>query len=199
MKINVSIQKTKINAWRSLRCANYICAQTRHVRRGSHTPITRGNTLLPCVIAKRAIHLSSSNRWVELWLKIIKFLADMLNHANWLRIHWLSRIEREKNICFMWIINNCAYYFELENCDNALTLQRWCLSNTRTPLIPAFDWRIQISTRVLYFVTIHLAKVNTQLLIKRPAYFMKLLYHVHQGLYSPKIVRSVFIVMPWEW
>ena len=40
------------------------------------------NTQLPCVIAERAIHLSSSNGWAEFWPEPIKFLVDMLNYAH---------------------------------------------------------------------------------------------------------------------
>ena len=39
-------------------------------------------TQLPHVTAEHTIHLLSSNRWAELWLKPIKFPVLMLNHAH---------------------------------------------------------------------------------------------------------------------
>ena len=47
------------------------------------------------VIAEPAIHLSSSNGWVEFWPEPMKFLVDMLNHAHWLRI--LNATGEEEN------------------------------------------------------------------------------------------------------
>ena len=55
------------------------------------------NTQLLCVIAERAIHISSHNGWAEFWPEPIKFLVDMLNHTHWL---WMA--YKGHSMCIWW-------------------------------------------------------------------------------------------------
>ena len=82
MKINVSIQETKIIVWRSSRALipfAYRCVTRYAVLTRVKYATTPGNCW-------SRYPSRSSYGWVGFWPEPIKFLLDMLNHAHWLRI-----------------------------------------------------------------------------------------------------------------
>ena len=82
MKINVSIQETKIIAWRSLRAlipfAYRIVMGYAVLMRIKYATTPRN-----CCTRYPS---RSSNGWAEFLAEPMQFLVDMLNHAYWLRI-----------------------------------------------------------------------------------------------------------------
>ena len=77
MKINVSIQETKI----AYRCVTWYAVFTRV----KYTTTPRNyQTLYPS---------RSSKGWEKFWPEPMKILIDMLNHAHWLRISYIEGLH----------------------------------------------------------------------------------------------------------
>ena len=66
MKIQVSIQGTKIILWHFLGCINYICVQHTTQDKVCLCRFTHDIMQLPRIIAKLPIHILSRNGLVEL-------------------------------------------------------------------------------------------------------------------------------------
>ena len=97
MKINVSIQETKIIVCCSsgaLILFVYRCI----MRYAAFTRIRYATTLHNCWMHYPS---RSSNRWAEFWTEPVKFLVDMLSHAHWLRIRVTSNNNYSESSAIM--------------------------------------------------------------------------------------------------